>query len=416
MKRSRTSEKSVDELIYVSKKHLCTFQKTQMNLLEKQSKRRAQIRKKTKISESTQKTIYNFKTLRRKSRVRHKRKKIDDDIVQKMIKTLHESYHHKTWSWIEFNAKFNLNVIKRCIKNKMNVEKYHKCRACQKNWINDDQAFKRVCWCKVRKNWSNWRWKKICFLCFTYIYCETLTVFQIHWFDECHFHQNFKHIDWIIRNKHEKYCSNCMQKRRKTTIFQFSIWAMIDWNYKSKLMFYNYTENVNKKFKNDNVRTQKQKFENFMIQKRYIKKILFIIRRKKNEFEQIHKRHMMFQKNNDDSHDIRSCDNVVAHYKNKIDFDYIDDWSFNSFDSNFIKNVWRILKSRIKLHHLMNHQQLRRVIKKKWNVIIYDEINECIFDSERDFDKDKKNAKEKNCHMHNKVNQMLERNELFIEF
>ena len=64
----------------------------------------------------------------------------------------------------------------------------------------------------------------------------------------------------------------------------------------------------------------------------------------------------------------------------------------------------------------MSHQQLRRAIEKEWNAITYDEINEYIFGSERSPDKGKGGAKGKNCHMRNRVNQMLERNELSTEF
>ena len=99
----------------------------------------------------------------------------------------------------------------------------------------------------------------------------------------------------------------------------------MNYNYKNKLMFYNYIENVNKKFKNDNVRIQKQKFENLITQKRYRIEILLIIRRRKNELKQIHDQHMIFQKNNDDSYDTRFNENCCVYYKNEIEFDYIDD-------------------------------------------------------------------------------------------
>ena len=111
------------------------------------------------------------------------------------------------------------------------------------------------------------------------------------------------------------------------------------YNYKSKLMFYSYTEDVDKKFKNENVRTQQQKFEDAMTQERYRDEILSIVRRRQRELTQIHDRHMIFQENNDDSHDTRSCENVCAYYKDEIEFDYIQDWPPNSFDLNSIENV-----------------------------------------------------------------------------
>lgn len=42
----------------------------------------------------------------------------------------------------------------------MNKAGYHKCWACQKSWISDDNAKKRVNWCKEHK-WAEWQWKLV---------------------------------------------------------------------------------------------------------------------------------------------------------------------------------------------------------------------------------------------------------------
>ena len=125
---------------------------------------------------------------------------------------------------------------------------------------------------------------------------------------------------------------------------------------------------------------------------------------------------MVFQEDNDGSHGTRSCDNIAAHYKSKLKVDYIDDWPPNSPETNPIENVWRILKSRVKLHHSMSHQQLRRAIEKEWNAITFDEINKCIFASERGPDRGEGGAKGKNCQMRNRVRQVIDRNGLSTKF
>ena len=48
---------------------------------------------------------------------------------------------------------------------------------------------------------------------------------------------------------------------------------------------------------------------------------------------------MIFQKNNDGSHDIRSSENSCVYIKNEMKLNYIDDWLVNLSDLNFIENV-----------------------------------------------------------------------------
>ena len=52
---------------------------------------------------------------------------------------------------------------------------------------------------------------------------------------------------------------------------------MIEINYRSRLVFYTYTEEVDKEFKNGNVRLSTQKFGGPMTQERYANEILPIV-------------------------------------------------------------------------------------------------------------------------------------------
>lgn len=60
---------------------------------------------------------------------------------------------------------------------------------------------------------------------------------------------------------------------------------MISISFKSRLIFYAYTEEVDKEYKNGNVRQQKEKFGGLMTQERYINKILPIVAQRKGILE-----------------------------------------------------------------------------------------------------------------------------------
>ena len=97
MKRPHTPETDESIKKYKSQKYLDT-QITTVKNLRKQGCNRGQIRRATGISSTTQRSVENSNTLRREPRVHHRRKSIDDNTVWKMIKALHGSYYHRTWS------------------------------------------------------------------------------------------------------------------------------------------------------------------------------------------------------------------------------------------------------------------------------------------------------------------------------
>ena len=83
---------------------------------------------------------------------------------------------------------------------------------------------------------------------------------------------------------------------------------MVGHNYKSRLIFYAYTQEIDKEFKNGNIRQQQHKFGGPMNQECYRKEILSIVRRRKVELEQQGK-NMIFQEDKDGSHGTRSYEN-----------------------------------------------------------------------------------------------------------
>ena len=326
--------------------------------------------------------------------------KIDKDTVKKMIKHIEGHYDRRTWDWEELREEFKLQCVWETVRTTMNKAGYHKCRACQKSWINADQALRRRAFSDEHKNWPDWMIKRV------------------HWSDELHFHQNSRHTEFVIRNEKERNCPDCTQKRRRTATTQISAWGMIGWNYKSDLKLFRWVEEVDKEFKNGRKRLQNTKFGGSMTQEIFSKDILPIVYARKCEIEDEHINEgvFIFQEDNDGSHGTRSQENIARYTKDEMELDYIDNWPAYSPDLNPIENVWRILKSRVKLRHCKSYQELENAIYDEWAKITYDEINECILGSTRGPNKGKGGAKGKDCHWRARLEQCSERNGLSTEF
>ena len=79
--------------------------------------------------------------------------KITHDTIGKMIKSLEGQYKHRTWTWEKAWDAHNLACSVLTLKHHMQNAGYHKCHACQKSWISDDQAEKRKVFCTEMLNW-----------------------------------------------------------------------------------------------------------------------------------------------------------------------------------------------------------------------------------------------------------------------
>lgn len=188
---------------------------------------------------------------------------------------------------------------------------------------------------------------------------------------------------------------------------------MVSVGFKSQLVFYSAVEEVDYKFKNGKERKQKQKFGGPMTQERYVEEILKSIVRRRQRYCQRNGMEFIFQEDNDSAHGTRSEENICKHYKCLINLDYIDDWPPKSPDLNPIEMVWRIVKSRVKLHHSMSETQLREAIQKEWDAIKQEEIDDIILGGNRVWHNEKK---VKQCGMPARIAQCIERKGLSTEF
>ena len=78
-----------------------------------------------------------------------------------MIKAINRHYNRRVWEWEELRAHFNLDCTWQTVRSTMNKASYHKCRACQKSWISDAQAKKRVGFSVDHVEWPEWMIKQV---------------------------------------------------------------------------------------------------------------------------------------------------------------------------------------------------------------------------------------------------------------
>ncbi len=94
-------------------------------------------------------------------------------------------------------------------------------------------------------------------------------------------------------------------------------------DYKNELMFYMHTEEKNHEQKNEKIRKKKYKMSESMTQKRYANEILSIVVYRKKEMKQAEDQYL-FQKDNDDSHDTRSDENIARFRKVQMKLKFIE--------------------------------------------------------------------------------------------
>ena len=128
---------------------------------------RAEIESITHVQPRTQTRILESNTYHRPGRERDGRPcLLDQDTVEKMIKSLQGHYKTRTKSWDDLANDYRysnpywdedagdwkhprLTITGKTVKRYLNEAGYHKCRACQKSWITQDQSEKRVDFCEA---------------------------------------------------------------------------------------------------------------------------------------------------------------------------------------------------------------------------------------------------------------------------
>jgi hypothetical protein len=110
-----------------------------------------------------------------------------------------------------------------------------------------------------------------------------------------------------------------------------------------------------------------------MTQACYTKRLLSVYVELIHEARVFHDRRDILQEDNDNSHDIRSKDNVVVRFKAA---NWIETLSHSSQspDLNPSEAVWNILKQRVKRRQWKTLAELKQIMLNEWNKIIMNEI------------------------------------------
>jgi hypothetical protein len=112
---------------------------------------------------------------------------------------------------------------------------------------------------------------------------------------------------------------------------------------------------------------------NSMTQIYYTTCLLLVYANEINECRVSHDQACIFQEDNDSNHDTRSAKNIVRSCKADYWLNVLIHFS-KSPDLNSSKEVWYILKMRVRRRRCDNVKELKRVILKKWDKITLNEI------------------------------------------
>lgn len=62
--------------------------------------------------------------------------------------------------------------------------------------------------------------------------------------DEAHFCKDSRSAEWVIRLCDERFCHDCMQYRKNNHASELHVWAMVGYNFKSDIVFFDINEPV----------------------------------------------------------------------------------------------------------------------------------------------------------------------------
>ena len=370
---------------------------------------RAQIRAQTGVPERSQRYITASKEDRRSGRMRQGAKpKIDRKLLHQIIDYISSGYAQRTTSWEQLRQLFTPWIrTPDTVKKHLNMAGYFKCKACQKSYLRQASIEARESFCSR-----------------IILYSNHLTFWRaVRFTDEVHFCLDSRNAEWVIRAHDERFCHSCMQYNKRNRAAVLHAWAMVGYNYKSPLIFFDVNalidedpsweleiseqqgepqpapvyETIDEEQRligepncrhncKDKTACKHQCCKGYkakkkggnMTQKQYLEWIF------KGHIEPIWRQHQskgedfILLEDNDGCHGTKSDDNVVINHKRTLQG---FKWYANpaqSPDLNIIENCWRIIKQRVKERKPTTVEELKRYILEEWDRLPQEKINEMV--------------------------------------
>jgi transposase len=291
----------------------------------------------TGMPQSTVSRTLNFTTERRHRAGRTGRPpKIPPDKVKEILRAMEGHYLERAKEWNEIARDWDLHADKQTVRRAFKKEGYYKCKACKKGFHSPENRQKRLNFAQEHVAWSLDDWQKVVFS------------------DEAHFLTGKKNAEYVIRTKGERYHDDCIQWNSKHSMVMFSCWAMIGWNYKGPLVFYQkkdfcidfYLEHILKPHVGPQWQAWREEGINGMI----------------------------YQEDGDSKHGNNS-NNECKFWKIQNLRNLLLPWPPYSPDFSPIENIWRLLKTRINRRKPLTKDELEAAIKAEWELLTLEEIN-----------------------------------------
>lgn len=137
-------------------------------------------------------------------------------------------------TWAQLGYEVGLECSYRTIQRTMGSMDYRKCIACQKGWVSDKSAKKRVEWCQRMLE----------------SYRTSQSWYRVRFSDEVHYGYEVQDPLHIIQKPGERYCPDYIQREegpKETEKKKVHAWAAAGYGFKSAIHFYNIHSNINGK-------------------------------------------------------------------------------------------------------------------------------------------------------------------------
>lgn len=152
--------------------------------------------------------------------------------MERILET--EGIEARSYTWDQLGYKVGLEYLGRTVQRAMGTMDYHKCIACRWGWVNQKTA-------KDRLNWASVMLER---------YPHPENWYRVRFSDEVHFGYGPQDKLNIIWKPGMHYCQDCIQEHNEPAEKDkkhYHYWAVVGYNFKSGIYFYNVPGNTNGK-------------------------------------------------------------------------------------------------------------------------------------------------------------------------